>query len=40
MTLVNEFRYILNAIGRKHMNLLPDSSIILIDEKPENPDKN
>lgn len=40
MTLVNEFRFIINAISRKQMNLLNDSTILLIDEKPENRDKN
>ena len=40
MTLVNEFRYIINTISRKQIKLLTDSTILLIDEKPENRDKN
>jgi len=35
LSLVNEFRYVLNIISRKEMNLLPDSSFMLTDHNSE-----
>jgi hypothetical protein len=35
LSLVNEFRYVLNSMNRYELKLLPDSSIVLTDHAPE-----